>query len=216
MIWNPSWRQSSARRTGSWLSEGGKTPTSSDMAAPAPLTITRGNLLGMKPADAVRAESPRQPHGGHGRDDVPAMRRISRPGQGQGMYQVPEVRVQIRLQRMVKMDPAGFGIRDSARALGAREGCVARADEESRLHQRRQNRAAQRRIETPQPRSLRFRQLKSWHLQKLCLCSPERRRKRVGRPVTVNRNHRTGSCFHDRSPCASSVTRPRVNVITAR
>jgi len=32
------------------------------MAAPVPLTITRGNLLGMKPADAVRAESPRLPH----------------------------------------------------------------------------------------------------------------------------------------------------------
>jgi hypothetical protein len=32
------------------------------MAAPAPLTITRGNLLGMKPADVVRTESERQPH----------------------------------------------------------------------------------------------------------------------------------------------------------
>jgi len=32
------------------------------MAAPVPLTITRGTLLGMKPADAVRAESPRLPH----------------------------------------------------------------------------------------------------------------------------------------------------------
>ena len=76
---------------------------------------------------------------------------------------------------------SGFGIRDSnARALGTREGCVAGADEESRLHQRRQNSAAQRRIKTPQPRRLRFRQLKPWHLQKLCLRSSEGRRKRVG------------------------------------
>jgi len=35
------------------------------------------------------------------RHDVPALRRVERPRQSEGLHQVPEVRVQVRLQRVV-------------------------------------------------------------------------------------------------------------------
>ncbi len=77
------------------------------------------------------------------------MRRVSRPREGQGMHQVPEVRIQVRLQRMVNRDPdpgsgirdagsgirdPGFGIRDSGFESGARRSSRRLGPRHSVLH----------------------------------------------------------------------------------
>ena len=102
---------------------GGQSPSMNAFLTSAGISAGRGGHPGSDHLDPVRERKdhlwpnktvqtpplsrrgfarPRAPGRRRGRHHVPAMRRIARSGQGQGLHQVPEVRVQVRLQRVVR------------------------------------------------------------------------------------------------------------------